>query len=346
MSIDRDDPRLTEYALGEMSQVERTLLEKELDDEARAEIEAIRTMAADVESEFKTDVTPGLTPAQRHSIEHAAGGRKRRPWLMPAAAALLAAVTLPLWLISLVQRESVERAERAPMHIDGFNDLNSSLYNPGAVPANAVGFLKAFGGTERYAPIRNNVFHRVENVDVSTFSVDVDTASYAIVRRYLMHNRRLPPDDAVRTEEMINYFPLRLSRLALTGSEHPVHRHARRHHRVLPGTAGPQAGPDRHSRGEPVDAEDAPAQQPRVPVGRVRLHEQRRTSFRCCKSLALACWSTQPPARATGWPWWCTPVQRGRWCSPSTSAARTRRRSWTPSESTPGRWLHRRRRRA
>src|SRR5690606_31360652 len=41
---------------------------------------------------------------------------------------------------------------------------------------------------------------------VSTFSVDVDTAAYAFVRRAL-NGGRLPPKDAVRIEEMINYFP-------------------------------------------------------------------------------------------------------------------------------------------
>ena len=40
----------------------------------------------------------------------------------------------------------------------------------------------------------------------STFSVDVDTASYANVRRFLTEGR-LPPPDAVRIEEMVNYFP-------------------------------------------------------------------------------------------------------------------------------------------
>ena len=41
---------------------------------------------------------------------------------------------------------------------------------------------------------------------VSTFSVDVDTASYAVVRRFLRENR-MPPAAAVRIEEMVNYFP-------------------------------------------------------------------------------------------------------------------------------------------
>ena len=45
---------------------------------------------------------------------------------------------------------------------------------------------------------------------LSTFAIDVDTASYANVRRFL-NEGRLPPPDAVRIEEMINYFPYEYS---------------------------------------------------------------------------------------------------------------------------------------
>ena len=42
---------------------------------------------------------------------------------------------------------------------------------------------------------------------VSTFSIDVDTASYAYVRQSIMNGGHLPEPDSVRVEEMINYFP-------------------------------------------------------------------------------------------------------------------------------------------
>ncbi|MBD0320263.1 MAG: von Willebrand factor type A domain-containing protein, partial [Gemmatimonadetes bacterium] len=60
--------------------------------------------------------------------------------------------------------------------------------------------------TESYNAINENAFHAVQNEPLSTFSADVDRASYANVRRFLMEGRR-PPKDAVRIEEMINYFP-------------------------------------------------------------------------------------------------------------------------------------------
>ena len=59
--------------------------------------------------------------------------------------------------------------------------------------------------TESYDGIVENPFVRVEDDPRSTFSIDVDTASYANVRRFLGQGTR-PPKDAVRIEELINYF--------------------------------------------------------------------------------------------------------------------------------------------
>jgi Ca-activated chloride channel family protein len=59
--------------------------------------------------------------------------------------------------------------------------------------------------TETYDHVEDNRFHRVDADPLSTFSVDVDTASYANVRRFLADGA-LPPAGAVRTEELINYF--------------------------------------------------------------------------------------------------------------------------------------------
>jgi Ca-activated chloride channel family protein len=58
----------------------------------------------------------------------------------------------------------------------------------------------------QYAPFADHTFVAVKDEPVTTFSIDVDRASYANVRRFLAANQ-LPPPDAVRVEEMINYFP-------------------------------------------------------------------------------------------------------------------------------------------
>ncbi len=59
--------------------------------------------------------------------------------------------------------------------------------------------------TESYSAINENIFHGVKDQPLSTFSADVDRASYSNVRRYI-NQGDLPPADAVRVEEMINYF--------------------------------------------------------------------------------------------------------------------------------------------
>jgi Ca-activated chloride channel family protein len=58
---------------------------------------------------------------------------------------------------------------------------------------------------ERYAHVPHSDFRSASEAPLSTFSVDVDTASYANLRRFLSHGQ-LPPVDAVRIEELINYF--------------------------------------------------------------------------------------------------------------------------------------------
>ncbi len=59
--------------------------------------------------------------------------------------------------------------------------------------------------TEGYSTIRENGFRRVADSPLSTFSIDVDNAAYSNVRRFI-NNGQMPPVDAVRIEEMINYF--------------------------------------------------------------------------------------------------------------------------------------------
>jgi Ca-activated chloride channel family protein len=58
---------------------------------------------------------------------------------------------------------------------------------------------------ERYARIDENPFLEASRAPLSTFSIDVDTASYSNTRRFLSDGQ-LPPRDAVRIEELVNYF--------------------------------------------------------------------------------------------------------------------------------------------
>ncbi|HSM60265.1 MAG TPA: von Willebrand factor type A domain-containing protein [Longimicrobiales bacterium] len=77
-----------------------------------------------------------------------------------------------------------------------------------APPSHDEGWRRRGGdwNTESYDHIAENPFLAAGANPLSTFSIDVDRASYANVRRFLRDGRR-PPVDAVRIEELVNYFP-------------------------------------------------------------------------------------------------------------------------------------------
>ena len=86
----------------------------------------------------------------------------------------------------------------------------SGLHAPPAA-ASPRPFRGGHYNTESYDRIEDNAFRHVTEDPLSTFSIDVDTASYANVRRFL-NSGSLPPRDAVRIEELINYFRFEYAR--------------------------------------------------------------------------------------------------------------------------------------
>lgn len=77
------------------------------------------------------------------------------------------------------------------------NNVSSGYYMPSPTRENF--------NTESYSAITENDFKNVKTNPLSTFSIDVDAASYSNMRRFI-NNGQNPPADAVRIEEMINYF--------------------------------------------------------------------------------------------------------------------------------------------
>lgn len=137
------------------------------------------------------------------------------------------------------ERGTVELAARTPAPADapGEPKLSAASAPPPApvqAPTGAALGAEARGEAapeaQQQAPANDEAFdHHPDNPFVSvateprsTFSIDVDTASYANVRRFLNQNT-MPPVDAVRIEELLNYFPYRDP--APTG-EHPLAVHA------------------------------------------------------------------------------------------------------------------------
>ena len=86
-------------------------------------------------------------------------------------------------------------------------DMSAPLqgYVPGLNASTNAGIYNSDFITEDYDGIVENGFHRATDDPLSTFSIDVDAASYSNVRRFL-NNGQLPPAGAVRIEELINYF--------------------------------------------------------------------------------------------------------------------------------------------
>ena len=76
---------------------------------------------------------------------------------------------------------------------------------PAPLAGRIAGIYHEDRNTESYSSIQENGFKDPLKDALSTFSIDVDAASYSNVRRYI-NNGSLPPKDAVRIEEMINYF--------------------------------------------------------------------------------------------------------------------------------------------
>src|SRR5215470_5635402 len=91
-------------------------------------------------------------------------------------------------------------------------DGGASVDQPKARPAPAPGIAPEpmppaeLAGRDQFAGAPENAFKNVREAPVSTFSIDVDTASYSFVRASLARNV-LPQPQAVRIEELINYFP-------------------------------------------------------------------------------------------------------------------------------------------
>lgn len=115
--------------------------------------------------------------------------------------------------IDVVLKENISRLEDTVAIGYGIaDDASDDKYERYAAPSMKV--RKSLGNsfnhnsdfnTEEYSNISENGFHRTNDDPLSTFSIDVDAASYSNVRRFLNSNQ-LPPAGAVRTEEMVNYF--------------------------------------------------------------------------------------------------------------------------------------------
>lgn len=140
------------------------------------------------QTEPRTDATPGRPPAEQGQTVAEDRGKERH---------LMAVV-------------ADQRAEKASMPAapapsgDRVPPMATGPVSP-LVAADHVLYQPPSMNTESYTPNRENGFVAVGNDPLSTFSIDVDTASYSNIRRFIGQGS-LPPAGSIRIEEMINYF--------------------------------------------------------------------------------------------------------------------------------------------
>ena len=146
-------------------------------------------------------VTAMLCACAGHKeVEQTAGPVAEAPKEVDLAETTVASARDERLAVQNAQAGAAEQKRRAV--IDASSPVLMSGY---AVPAPPPMSYQQPVDTERYAHEKDNPVHLVREQPVSTFSIDVDTGAYANVRRFL-NAGQLPPQDAVRVEEMINYF--------------------------------------------------------------------------------------------------------------------------------------------
>ena len=108
----------------------------------------------------------------------------------------------------VLRMDEVKRAENVPASLQTAQPVEGRVGGVvGGVSGGVIGAVaEAPKPQANYAQIVENAFIESRNERTTTFSIDVDRAAYANVRRFLASNQ-MPPPDAVRIEEMINYFP-------------------------------------------------------------------------------------------------------------------------------------------
>jgi Ca-activated chloride channel family protein len=93
----------------------------------------------------------------------------------------------------------------APIRVGGNPSGGIAGYGYGGAGNYEPYYGRQYANTESYDDAGENPFRSVSADPLSTFSIDVDTASYANMRRFI-NSGSLPPTEAIRIEEMINYF--------------------------------------------------------------------------------------------------------------------------------------------
>lgn len=225
---------ISAYADGELSPESTKAVEQLLSEraECRAYLAEIKKLSMSLQVISDEPLSPDF---ERNILNRTQPeGRRMKPNTWKIAASVAASVLVVVLVFdSYVQRGVQGRLKRSSDDIgQQFSSANIQYepyynysFSSGSAPSTVFSrsdFMPSAGGilmdgafdqyvqntpgnTEEYSKIDDNLFKMTLDEALSTFSIDVDTASYANVRRYLTNNQ-MPPKDAARIEEMVNYF--------------------------------------------------------------------------------------------------------------------------------------------
>jgi Ca-activated chloride channel family protein len=138
----------------------------------------------------------------RSSLHSRTGQRKSQFFL---ALSIIAALFLSSCVKDSKQGEVAYNNANRPSTVEQARAGTVATSNTMASATPMPGRDDTVGNTEAYSHIDENPFLEAARAPLSTFSIDVDTASYSNTRRFLKDGQ-LPPKDAVRIEELVNYF--------------------------------------------------------------------------------------------------------------------------------------------
>lgn len=215
------DVRASRYVLGDMDEAERAAFERVLQEDAAlaAEVAELRDAASVLEREL-TRKSGELPRDTRAHIERAAreqgaaplaapetrkrrAGRVGRRLAVLGGLALAATIPLVFWTHKRGTAPAVVGKNVALS--DGYRYLGAPSASVAMSPPPDDRERASAAAGNKHAHIDENPFFRPADQPLSTFSIDVDTASWAMVRSYLSRGEA-PPPGAVRIEEMVNSF--------------------------------------------------------------------------------------------------------------------------------------------
>ena len=153
--------------------------------------------ATEVDSLLKQETAPEAMPAPAEGGQLATGGKagssgRAVMQISPASKDEVAPAQAPTGVAAAMPQSSLSAVD------------TKLMVQPAPMPSDQMQPQEE--NRDRIESFKTNPVHETAQDPVSTFSIDVDTASYSFVRRSLKEGA-LPDPDTVRVEEMINYFP-------------------------------------------------------------------------------------------------------------------------------------------